>query len=320
MKIESRLTLFHLANDVIQNSKRKNYEYVDSWGTYLQKATTLVRDEKVKHKILRIFKIWEEREIYNEEFLADLNGLLSVTTSSAKKLQQQQQQQQQLQQQQPQQQQSQQQQNALGSNQSGATLATGPTKLTETKSVVNANSTQLDVDDYQATHLVAIVRECVKHQSDTDQTFKGLNKKPHVDVEVVMNSIKGKDRKRVEAVELEIEDHLSQYENVVDVLKTEQKSRQELLTVLEQARLFYENQRTEVKVVVNVSRSNWGFFFMNSSSLYDHFGKNLFVSGIPQLWQPAQKHEEEAGRTDGKLAESDPIAGHQCTVAGTVGW
>ncbi|EAA12441.4 AGAP007819-PA, partial [Anopheles gambiae str. PEST] len=79
VKIESRLTLFHLANDVIQNSKRKNYEYVDSWGTYLQKATTLVRDEKVKHKILRIFKIWEEREIYNEEFLADLNGLLSVT-------------------------------------------------------------------------------------------------------------------------------------------------------------------------------------------------------------------------------------------------
>jgi hypothetical protein len=42
-KIEHRLTLFYLANDVIQNSKRRNYEFVDSWGTYIQKATTLVR-------------------------------------------------------------------------------------------------------------------------------------------------------------------------------------------------------------------------------------------------------------------------------------
>lgn len=43
VKVEHRLTLFHLANDVIQHSKRKNYEFVASWGTTLQKATTMVR-------------------------------------------------------------------------------------------------------------------------------------------------------------------------------------------------------------------------------------------------------------------------------------
>lgn len=42
-KVEQRLTLFYLANDVIQYSKRKNYEFVESWGTTLQKATPLVR-------------------------------------------------------------------------------------------------------------------------------------------------------------------------------------------------------------------------------------------------------------------------------------
>lgn len=36
------------------------------------------RDEKVKNKILRIFSIWEQREIYNEEFLTDLCGLLNI--------------------------------------------------------------------------------------------------------------------------------------------------------------------------------------------------------------------------------------------------
>lgn len=72
------MTLFYLANDVIQYSKRKNYEFVESWGTALQRATTMVREEKVKHKIERIFRIWEQRAIYNEEFLSDLRGLLSI--------------------------------------------------------------------------------------------------------------------------------------------------------------------------------------------------------------------------------------------------
>lgn len=36
------------------------------------------RDDKVKHRILRIFRIWEERAVYDEEFLMDLTGLLSA--------------------------------------------------------------------------------------------------------------------------------------------------------------------------------------------------------------------------------------------------
>lgn len=43
VKVEQRLILFYLANDVVQYSKRRNYEYVASWGTAIQKATTMVR-------------------------------------------------------------------------------------------------------------------------------------------------------------------------------------------------------------------------------------------------------------------------------------
>lgn len=39
----------------------------------------LCRDEKVKNKILRIFNIWEQREIYTEEYLSDLCGLLNIS-------------------------------------------------------------------------------------------------------------------------------------------------------------------------------------------------------------------------------------------------
>nr|CAD7431088.1 unnamed protein product [Timema monikensis] len=80
VKVEHRLTLFYLANDVIQYSKRKNYEFVESWGTALQRATPMVRIEKVKHRILRIFKIWGERGVYDEAFITDLTGLLSTAT------------------------------------------------------------------------------------------------------------------------------------------------------------------------------------------------------------------------------------------------
>lgn len=43
VRVEQRLTLFYLANDVIQYSKRRNYDFVESWSTTLQKATTMVR-------------------------------------------------------------------------------------------------------------------------------------------------------------------------------------------------------------------------------------------------------------------------------------
>lgn len=240
VKVESRLTLFYLANDVIQYSKRKNYEFVDSWGTYLQKATTMVRDEKVKHKILRIFKIWEQREIYNDEFLADLNGLLSATTtkknqetagavnSSATS-------------------------NASSTGGGGATLATGPTRLAEAKQAVAA--TVVDIEDFQTASLVSTIKECVKNENDTDTTFKSLNKSPFVDVEAVKNSIKGKDRKSVEDIEREIEENLVHYQSYVHSLKTELKSRRMLISLLEQAETFYHSQRGEVKVVANAYRN-----------------------------------------------------------------
>lgn len=43
VRVEHRLTLFYLANDVIQYSKRRRYEFVESWATAIQKATTMVR-------------------------------------------------------------------------------------------------------------------------------------------------------------------------------------------------------------------------------------------------------------------------------------
>lgn len=50
------------------------------YGNY----TKCFSDEKIKHRILRIFKIWEQRGIYGEEFITDLSGLISVTPTARK--------------------------------------------------------------------------------------------------------------------------------------------------------------------------------------------------------------------------------------------
>ncbi|KAG4073751.1 hypothetical protein HA402_000975 [Bradysia odoriphaga] len=198
VKVEHRLTLFHLANDVIQHSKRKNYEFVDSWGTTLQKATTMVRDEKVKNKIIRIFNIWEQRGVYNEEFLADLNNLISVNP-------------------------------------------------------INQRQQQAESDDEQQASIISEhIRICVRNEKETDKSFKVLSKAPLTDTENIHSL---KDRKHVEDVKRDIDDHMYKLEHYIRTLNTEIKARTILIAVLEQTDAFYHNQRGEVKVVANAYRN-----------------------------------------------------------------
>lgn len=60
------------------------------------------------------------------------------------------------------------------------------------------------------------------------------------------------DRKHVEDVKREIDDHMYKLEHYIRTLNTEIKARTILIAVLEQTDAFYHNQRGEVKVVANV--------------------------------------------------------------------
>lgn len=201
VRVEHRLTLFHLANDVIQYSKRKNYEFVESWGTTLQKATTMVRDEKVRNKIFRILKIWEQRQIYSEEYLSDLNGLLSMN----------------------------------------------PVKKTQQSSIESG-------DDFQASILIANIKDCVRLEQHTDRSFKHLPKEaPNCDAESIKNTLK--DRSRAEEVEKQLDEYVAALESYVKSLSSEIKCRSALVTNMDHGQTFYANQRGEVKVVVNAYKN-----------------------------------------------------------------
>ncbi|XP_056402327.1 regulation of nuclear pre-mRNA domain-containing protein 2 [Hyla sarda] len=72
-----RLNLFYLANDIIQNCKRKNaIIYRDTFADVLPEAASLVRDPSVSKSVERVFKIWEDRNVYHEETIASFKSAL----------------------------------------------------------------------------------------------------------------------------------------------------------------------------------------------------------------------------------------------------
>ncbi|KAK5599876.1 hypothetical protein CRENBAI_014475 [Crenichthys baileyi] len=70
-----RLNLFYLANDVIQNCKRKNaIVFRSAFSDVLPNAALLIKDGKVRKSVERIFSIWEERNVYPEEVIAQFKA------------------------------------------------------------------------------------------------------------------------------------------------------------------------------------------------------------------------------------------------------
>ncbi|KAM9852389.1 regulation of nuclear pre-mRNA domain-containing protein 2 [Aulostomus maculatus] len=73
-----RLNLFYLANDVIQNCKRKNaIVFRTAFADVLPNAAQLIKDGKVRKSVERIFSIWEERSVYPEELIVQLKTNLN---------------------------------------------------------------------------------------------------------------------------------------------------------------------------------------------------------------------------------------------------
>lgn len=69
-----KLTFMYLANDVIQNSKKKGPEYGQEFGLHMQKAFEHMSscDEKTKNSLERLLNIWEERGIYDKLSINEL--------------------------------------------------------------------------------------------------------------------------------------------------------------------------------------------------------------------------------------------------------
>jgi hypothetical protein len=72
------LALFYLANDVIQNCKRKNARiFQDTFRQHLLAAIEFVKTDSNKKSIERVIDVWAERNVYEKEFVNKLKDALN---------------------------------------------------------------------------------------------------------------------------------------------------------------------------------------------------------------------------------------------------
>uniref|UniRef100_A0A6G1SKB9 Regulation of nuclear pre-mRNA domain-containing protein 2 n=1 Tax=Aceria tosichella TaxID=561515 RepID=A0A6G1SKB9_9ACAR len=79
-KVPHRLTLIYLANDIVQNAKRKNsVSFIEDFKTILKDTIPYLRDDKIRKSVERVFSIWQDRSIYDSKFTSELKNALNNT-------------------------------------------------------------------------------------------------------------------------------------------------------------------------------------------------------------------------------------------------
>jgi len=79
VKREQKLPMMYLANDLVQNSRKKYPEISKEFGTIMNAVFThlvgLNFDGKTQKSINRLVSIWKERQSFEKKILSDINGV-----------------------------------------------------------------------------------------------------------------------------------------------------------------------------------------------------------------------------------------------------
>lgn len=80
VRIEQKLVLFYLVNDVVQHASKKSFtELVDKFRGAIKEALPHLKEEKIAPKVQRCLDIWGQRDVFDEEFIKELTGLIDMT-------------------------------------------------------------------------------------------------------------------------------------------------------------------------------------------------------------------------------------------------
>ncbi|XP_072094326.1 regulation of nuclear pre-mRNA domain-containing protein 2a isoform X2 [Mobula birostris] len=217
--IPHRLNLFYVANDVIQNCKRKNaIVFRDAFSEVLVEAGTLVRDPSIRKSIDRIFTIWEQRSVYPEELIVDLRAALDV--SSVK-------------------------------------FVNCPSKSLIPRSVSNKTRVVVKSKILAEFRPAALIDQLGSYkQAEDEREFKEKQLGTlRVDVCSTETLKRLKDRAGGKRFSKDFEESSSKLEDFCTELEREVKKTPPLIEALENAEIFYEAQYKEVKIVANAYKT-----------------------------------------------------------------
>ncbi|XP_004917648.1 regulation of nuclear pre-mRNA domain-containing protein 2 isoform X2 [Xenopus tropicalis] len=219
-----RLNLFYLANDVIQNCKRKNaIVYREAFAEVLPEAASLVKDASVAKSVERIFKIWEERNVYQEDVIANFRSSLNKKDGSSGK-------------------------RSRSSRPKPEKVQEAPpvTPKAALKSKIVAEfRPQKLIDDLQ------VYKRSVDNVKLKEQQLSNMR----VDVCSTETLKRLKDKAGGKKFSKDFEEASAKLEEFVGLLEKQVRNGPPLTEALENAGIFYEAQYREVKVVVNAYKT-----------------------------------------------------------------
>ncbi|XP_008430959.1 regulation of nuclear pre-mRNA domain-containing protein 2 [Poecilia reticulata] len=230
-----RLNLFYLANDVIQNCKRKNaIVFRSAFSDVLPNAALLIKDGKVRKSVERIFSIWEERNVYPEEVIAQFKASLHKKEKEREK-QKEKEKEKQKEKETPS-------NNAPTSTTTKAVSTKTPPNKAALKSKIVAEFTPHSLIEQLSRHKQAAAEEQVR-----EKQLETLR----VDVLSTEAFKRLKDKAGGNNFAKDFEDGSLKLQEFVSFLEKELKTGPPLLEALGNADIFYEMQYKEVKIVAN---------------------------------------------------------------------
>ncbi|XP_014647254.1 PREDICTED: regulation of nuclear pre-mRNA domain-containing protein 2 isoform X3 [Ceratotherium simum simum] len=221
-----RLNLFYLANDVIQNCKRKNaIIFRESFADVLPEAAALVKDPSVSKSVERIFKIWEDRNVYPEEMIMALREALSTTFKTQKQLKE--------------------------------NLNKQPNKQWKKSQTSMNPKAALKSKIVAEFRSQALIEELLLYKRSEDQIELKEKQLSTMRVDVCSTETLKclKDKTGGKKFSKEFEEASSKLEEFVNGLDKQVKNGPSLTEALENAGIFYEAQYKEVKVVANAYKT-----------------------------------------------------------------
>eukprot|EP00794_Sanderia_malayensis_P010009 gene10009-11032_t len=85
VKPDRKMALFYLANDVVQNCRKKSRELIMFFAKAFKEILPYLSDRKINGQVERVIKIWEERRVYEKEHIDKFRSLHSSGRKDEKK-------------------------------------------------------------------------------------------------------------------------------------------------------------------------------------------------------------------------------------------
>ncbi|KAM4736484.1 regulation of nuclear pre-mRNA domain-containing protein 2 isoform 1-T2 [Anableps anableps] len=228
-----RLNLFYLANDVIQNCKRKNaIVFRSAFSDVLPNAALLIKDGKVRKSVERIFSIWEERNVYPEEVIAQFKASLHKKEKEREK-------------------QKEKEKEKQKEKETPSANAPTSTKAVSTKASTNKAALKSKIVAEFTPH--SLIEQLSRHKQAAAEEQIREKQLETVRVDVLSTEAfkRLKDKAGGNKFAKDFEDGSLKLQEFVSFLEKELKTGPPLLEALGNADIFYEMQYKEVKIVAN---------------------------------------------------------------------